>query len=257
MIYEQNEEWGNTLIRKNKARDTRVVTQVLPNRREIRHHFSIIAHEINNPLDAVMRYVNLAFNCLEDEGVSKSIEYLHEAKMGLRRIVKIMKDLSCLSQCLSHSAVEIDINREIEEACCMQDEYIKTRNIVVENYLGFPLPRVPDFGLRIVFNNIIKNACDAMESGGTLVITSERDKEGRVAKIGFIDTGRGISREIVDKIFDPFFTTKKNNEGSGLGLAISQEIVQKYQGTMSVSSEGGKGATFSITIPITSKKGSL
>ncbi|MFC1808569.1 sensor histidine kinase [Candidatus Omnitrophota bacterium] len=241
----------DTLVLNNKACGTRVVTQVLPNSCETRNHINIIAHEINNPLDAVMRYVNLASACIDDEGIPRSIEYLHEAKKGLQRIVKIIKDLACLS----HGAVEVDINSEIEEACCALDEYSKTRNIVIENYLGFPLPQVPDFGLQLVFNNVIKNACDAMESGGTLVITSER-KNG-TAKVDFIDTGRGIPREALDKIFDPFFTTKKHNEGSGLGLAISQEIVKKYQGSMSVASECGNGATFSISIPVSSKKGSL
>ncbi len=233
----------------NKVFDTRVAVQQSSNGDSVKNHIGIIAHEINNPLDAVIRYVNLASHSLNGEHGSRSIEFLHEAGKGLRRITKIIKSLLHLSQCFSQNVQTIDINREIEESCDMLDNYIKLRHVDIAYCLNPQLPVVADFGLRLAFNNLITNACNAMEEGGTLTITSVR--KPTIARIIFNDTGSGLPPELLDKIFDPFFTTKKIGEGSGLGLAITYEIIQKYHGAISVSSTCGQGTTFIIDIPIT------
>jgi signal transduction histidine kinase len=105
--------------------------------------------------------------------------------------------------------------------------------------------------LKEVLVNIIVNACEAMENGGSMVISEEETSEkglGRVAAIRLRDNGPGISESMREKIFQPFFTTKE--EGTGLGLSIATRIIEEHQGRLSVESKENVGTTFVITLPI-------
>ena len=206
-----------------------------------------LVHEINNPLDGVIRYFNLAFDCVEEEGLVK--EYLQEAKAGLARIATIVRSLLDFCWSLSPQEGQIDTNRVIEESLFLFSHYIVSKNIEVKKYLAPQLPKLPDYRLKLVFNNIIKNACEAMRRGGTLIVYTAVNNS--FVEIRFKDTGQGIAPELQSRIFEPFFTTKNMGEGSGLGLAISYEIVQRYKGNIFVESEPEKGTTFIIQLPIT------
>lgn len=205
-----------------------------------------LVHEVNNPLDGIIRYVNLAYDCVQEEEVIK--EYLSEARQGLKRIAHIIRSLLDFSWSMSGSEGCIDVNRAVEESLFMLKHCITKRNITVKKELAPSLPRLPDYRLKLVFNNIIKNACEAMRDGGELTVSTQ--SYGDMIKIRFEDSGEGIPHDIQEKIFEPFFTTKNMGEGSGLGMAISYEIVQRYQGTISVESEPGKGASFIVRLPI-------
>jgi signal transduction histidine kinase len=110
-----------------------------------------------------------------------------------------------------------------------------------------PLAGSLDAGLlKQAFLNLILNAIQAMPSGGVLTVESDLREDAVVVKIA--DTGIGISDENRKKLFSPFFTTKK--DGTGLGLAITYRIVQNHRGTIDVKSKPGKGAAFSVKIPI-------
>ena len=204
-----------------------------------------LVHEINNPLDGVIRYVNLTLGYLEEDGPAK--EYLQEAKAGLVRIARIVRSLLDFSWSLSPQDGTIDINRTIEESLFAFNRLILTNNIEVKKFFNPELEQVPDFRLKLVFNNIIKNACEAMNDGGILTIYTGNNEDG--VQIIFQDTGEGIREDLQEKIFDPFFTTKKMGEGSGLGLAISHEIIQRYKGTIHLKSKPGEGTAFIIHIP--------
>ena len=93
---------------------------------------------------------------------------------------------------------------------------------------------------------MITNAYDAMPEGGTFTIKTEISKDDQNVTMQFIDNGRGIEKEHLNKIFDPFFTTKTTLNGKGLGLSISHGIIQKHAGRISVTSEPGKGAHFKV-----------
>jgi len=205
-----------------------------------------LVHEINNPLDGVMRYVNLAFDSLQEETVGK--EYLGEAKMGLSRIARVIRSLLDFSWSLSPQEGKVEINRALEESLYMLNHLVVAYNIEVKKFFEPHLPKIPDYRLKLVFNNIIKNACEEMKQGGVLSIYTVTTNN--MIEVRIKDTGRGIPLELQDKIFDPFFTTKNMGEGSGLGLAISYEIVQRYQGNIFVESTSGEGATFIIQIPM-------
>jgi signal transduction histidine kinase len=98
-----------------------------------------------------------------------------------------------------------------------------------------------------VFLNLLINAVHAMPDGGALRISLERADGHAQAVIA--DTGHGIPKEDLPKIFQPFFTTKEAGKGTGLGLTVVHNIVEEHGGTITVESEPGQGATFTITLP--------
>jgi len=89
-----------------------------------------------------------------------------------------------------------------------------------------------------------------MEKGGNLTVQTEyvKEKIPKRIKITISDTGKGISRDVLDKVFDPFFSTK--TAGSGLGLTVAKEILKRHNGTIGIQSEVGKGTTFIVRLPI-------
>jgi two-component system, NtrC family, sensor kinase len=102
--------------------------------------------------------------------------------------------------------------------------------------------------LRQVFTNLIVNGLQAMETGGTLTVSTVADLEARVCSVTIADNGAGISKELQEKLFTPFFTTKSH--GTGLGLAVSYGIVKDHGGDIRVASEPGQGAKFIVVLPV-------
>ncbi len=207
-----------------------------------------IVHEINNPLDGIIRYNNMILRQLDDNPVVR--EYLLEVKGGLARIANITKSLLEFSRLLNSKATHvrkyIDLHQVIDDAfTCVARKL--TSQIVVNKELQPGIPRLLDLGISHVVTNILSNAIDAMPNGGTLSISTSMDD--MFVRVHFSDTGTGIPEDIREKIFEPFFTTKSIDKGTGLGLAISKEIVHKYGGQISIDSTPGKGSAFTILIP--------
>jgi signal transduction histidine kinase len=207
-----------------------------------------IVHEINNPLDGVIRYTNLLLEQPENSTVTH--EYLTEIKKGLTRIANITKSLLDFSYQINNQHSQgkkyVQINAVIDESLGYISEKSCERIRVVKKYKA-DLPRILDFGLSHLFVNIIKNAFDAMGESGILTVTT--CLQDSVVGISFQDTGPGIPEEIKENIFEPFFTTKNMGKGTGLGLAICHEIINKYSGGIKVESAIGKGSSFNVLIP--------
>ena len=204
-----------------------------------------VAHELNSPLDGVLRYVNLTIEKLPKE--SQQVAYLLEARRGLRRMADIVRDLLQFSRNANVESIDEDAERLARDAV-EQVVAAQARDRSIETSFDFPaqgvhLPR----GMFQVFGNLARNAVDAMPRGGTLRV-SLSESNGR-HHIDFTDTGTGIPDEIRDRIFEPFFTTKEVGKGTGLGLPICQRIVERLGGALSIESEIGHGTTVRIDLP--------
>jgi len=214
----------------------------------------IIAHEINNPLEAIHNIFHLIRHhpSLDSEALS----YAQLAEQELARVSHIVRQtLSFYRE--SQQPVAVAISEVADNVLELQSRYIQMQNVILDRrYLtaatvqGFPGE------LRQVFMNLIANAIQAMPDGGRLRITLREGTDPvrlhKVIVVSVTDTGSGIRREHARHLFEPFFTTKAA-KGTGLGLWISKGIVQKYDGAIRVRSlvHHGKSVTcFRVTIPV-------
>lgn len=205
-----------------------------------------VVHEINNPLDGIIRYTNILLGPMES---TVTREYLLEVRKGLSRIASITHSLLEFSHIINngaHNKKYVDVNELIDENL-QSIISVSGPNIRLNKSYRKDLPRILDIGLSHVFSNLIRNAIDAMSGQGTLDVKTALGES--MVKISFKDTGVGIPDEIKSRIFEPFFTTKAIDKGTGLGLAICKEIVGKYEGKIEVDSAPGKGTIFNILIP--------
>jgi signal transduction histidine kinase len=208
-----------------------------------------VAHELNNPLDGILRYLNLALRANELTASEKVTEYLQQARGGLMRMTEIVRELVEFSRSAYTAFDHAGINAIVEEAVKVMSDKAVAGEVSIICTLADGMPAVRGSSLFQVFCNMIKNAIDAMPTGGTLTIsthTADRD-----AVIRFEDTGIGLPREM-ERIFEPFFTTKEAGKGTGLGLAICRDIVEKYKGKITPERRTGGGTIFTIRIPLES-----
>lgn len=210
-----------------------------------------IAHELNNPMDGILRYINLTTRILEKENLTKPVEYLSQCKIGLMRMVQIISELLEFSRSTYNSFEKMSISDIIEEAIKSMEHKISSGNFTIDKDFDQRIPKIRCGNLYQVFCNLIKNSIDAMDGAGSLRISTCMDDKGFVI-IDICDSGHGIDPANIDKLFEPFFTTKKNGKGTGLGLAICKDIIEKYDGRIIVSNNYDKGSTFSVIIPLSS-----
>ncbi len=197
---------------------------------------SSIAHEINNPLEAVTNLLYLARISKEHAQVQ---EFLEAADRELRRISLIAtQTLRFYRQSTRPQAIQCEAL--VDSVLTLNQGRLLNANIRVQTRPWVERPIVCFEGeIRQVLNNLVGNAVDAMPQGGCLSIRSAEGMDWKTGRPGLIltvaDTGDGIPEPLRKQIFDPFFTTKGNN-GTGLGLWISHEIVEKHQGSIRVRS---------------------
>jgi signal transduction histidine kinase/CheY-like chemotaxis protein len=209
-----------------------------------------IAHEINNPLTAVVGFADLVMARKLPEDVRKDLEIINESA---RRVGDIVRRLLTFARQYRPERSLININEVIENTLQMRAYELVTGNIKVSTELDPDLPvTMADGGqLQQVFLNLIINAEYEMRSaheGGKLLIKTER--MDNTIRISFKDDGPGIPRENLERIFEPFFTTKKVGEGTGLGLSLCHSIITEHKGGIYADSELGKGATFIVELPV-------
>jgi nitrogen-specific signal transduction histidine kinase/CheY-like chemotaxis protein len=208
-----------------------------------------VAHEINNPLNAIVGMAELLCEDLGDEGAKRMAEHIRDQAL---RIGRITKNLLTFARPRPQEFAPVDINNVVREVLEMKSYQLRSNNIAVALNLTEPLPKVLGDKLQLqqVLLNLINNAEDAMseQGGGTLSITTEQAK-------GFVrllveDTGKGIPPELLPHIFDPFFTTKPVGKGTGLGLAIVYGIVTGHGGKIWAENKPEGGAKFVVELPV-------
>jgi len=213
-------------------------------------HASKVAHELNNPLDGILRYINLAMRIVEQENLEKPKEYLTQCRQGLMRMVQIVSELLEFSRSTYTPQEYVKIEQIIEDALKTTESRAEAANIsIIRNYT-FGLPQVKSGNLFQVFCNLAKNALDAMPNGGELRISTNLASDNTIA-VELRDTGTGFPPDKIEAIFEPFFTTKEGSKGTGLGLAICRDIVESYHGRIKARNAPDGGSIFTVYLPVT------
>ncbi|MBW2093540.1 MAG: PAS domain S-box protein [Deltaproteobacteria bacterium] len=206
-----------------------------------------VAHELNNPLGAIMMYGLLALEELSEDTVPYA--NLKRVVNQAERCKKIVQGLLDFSRQRKRHVETLDLNKAVKEIFELMEIQSVFQDIEIRKELDPLLPPIEGdkSQLQEVFINLALNAADAMEDGGILTIRSLQNKDA--IKITFEDTGCGIPRERMENIFEPFFTTKSEKNGTGLGLSVSHGIIAKHGGEITVESRPNKGTTFTIRLP--------
>lgn len=201
-----------------------------------------IAHEIRNPLNAVK---TSAYYLMNAKNVSSE-----KVKEHLQRIDRQVTLIDSVVTALSDVAKLPDVNLRPVAMGPLLREVVGSTHLPsnIQTVFEFPatLPDVvtDENQIGIAFRNLVRNARDSMTDGGTLIIRAEVNEDSVVFSV--IDTGVGISEQILDNVVEPLFTTKAR--GMGLGLSITLAIVEKNQGSLSIESKLGKGSKFSVAL---------
>ena len=214
-----------------------------------------IAHEINNPVNAVVNTVgplDAALTALElpAEPKAEVAEMLRVIQRGARRTKEIVQALHNYSRGDDDRVVEVDLQRGIDESLDLLRHHLKNGIQVERQYGDVGRVRGHAGQLHQVFMNLLTNAAQAISDrgrGGLIRIATER-RDGK-AVITVADDGPGIPPDVLPRIFDPFFTTKDVGKGSGLGLSIVHGIVERHGGSIAVDSAVGRGTTFVVSLP--------
>lgn len=207
-----------------------------------------VAHELNNPLDGILRYVNLALRIAADAPEPRLQSYLAESRTGLMRMVQIISDLLQFSRTSDAGFENMGVNDVIEEAIRANAAGAERHNVIVAaDFQSRQMPTVHGSRLYQVCCNLIRNAIDAMPDGGRLTVASGVVDSDVVIRVA--DTGVGLP-EPIEKVFEPFFTTKPPGKGTGLGLAISKDFIEDMGGTITAAQGEEGGAVFTVRVPI-------
>jgi PAS domain S-box-containing protein len=249
-----------------------------------------VAHEINNPVGFVMSNLNslrkyteklLAFIGSQDKAIreitdpaaqrqqalleglaaerkSLKIDYIaadaldlvEESLEGAERVKRIVQNLKNFSRVDLAENQPADLNQAIESTLQIVANEIKYKATVHREYGEIPLTLCNTGELNQVFTNLLINAGQALGEPGEITIRTWA--EGGNIFLVFADSGCGMPPEISRRIFEPFFTTKEVGKGTGLGLSITYDIIKKHRGDIQVTSEKGKGTTFTIRLPVVS-----
>jgi PAS domain S-box-containing protein len=205
-----------------------------------------VAHEIRNPLAGIK--INTQVLSRKKDLTDTDRRVLESTREGIEKIQKIVDDMLHFARPKPAHFQEEDLNGVIEEILPVLQAKLRKGDISLkfEKGKGLRRVRIDVHQIQQVLLNLMLNAIQAMEKGGTLTVRTFPENEGGVG-VMIRDTGVGIPPANLKKIFDPFFTTK--SEGTGLGLSISMKILDNHRASLGVESEEGKGSAFTLHFP--------
>jgi PAS domain S-box-containing protein len=209
-----------------------------------------VAHEINNPLTTILTTAMLILEDLDPQDINyQELETITKETLRCRKIVTSLLDFARQS---TPSRKPCDINDIANESVVLTNKQaaFKDVSLIFEPAENMPLLQLDKGQIQQSIINLIINAVEATNAGGTITVSTTYKPELETIEITVSDTGEGISEANLVRIFDPFYTTKDN--GNGLGLAITHGIIEQHNGTIDVDSQPGRGATFTIKLPIAS-----
>jgi signal transduction histidine kinase len=218
-----------------------------------------VAHEIRNPLGSIRLGVSMLRDSVQQD--PEALRTIDVVERGIDHLNKLVVDVTRFSSRKPLARVETDLHDLLNQSLDLIADRIREKAIAVERRFNSQTLRGywDADQLSQLFVNVIANAVDASTEGGPLTLATEvasvagpgdetNATSRRFARVTISDQGKGMDQATVERIFEPFFTTKKR--GTGLGLAIVKQIVEQHEGKISVESEAGKGARFTIDLPL-------
>jgi signal transduction histidine kinase/ActR/RegA family two-component response regulator len=209
-----------------------------------------VAHELNNPLTAVMGYTQLVQTTPDlDLAVQHDMQKIYDQA---DRAAKIVQNLLAFAREYRAERQAVDVNDVLRRTLDLRIYQLRVENTIVETHFSSDalITWADGNQLQQVFLNLINNAQDAMvayRGGGYMRLVTGR--EGDRIRVDVIDDGPGLAPEVREHLFDPFFTTKEAGRGTGLGLSICSGIVSEHGGEIQVHSERHKGTTMTVFLP--------
>ncbi len=210
-------------------------------------------HEFNNVLMTIINYAKLGLRNRDDASRDKALAKILEAS---ERAAKITSTILAQARNRSESFEPTDLGQLILDALVLLEREMRKYRVSIETQFDPATPRVMASGNQIqrVLLNLLINARQSMDGGGTIMIRLGPGNERGFVELVVRDTGSGIPRETLPQIFDAFYTTKAGPDdsgkgGTGLGLAACKEIIDAHQGRIRVESTVGRGTAFIIRLP--------
>jgi len=210
-----------------------------------------VAHEVRNPLAGMKGALQVLRGELSVK--PQNLEIVNELLAQIDRLESLVRDLLSYARPLEPTFIPFDLHELLDRVLRLHKEETDAAGITVRRIYGPGTGRIvaDPQQLEQVFLNLIHNAMQAIDRGGSITLTTEAH-EGEL-RIAFEDSGAGIVAEDLPRIFQPFFTTK--HRGSGLGLPIVKRIVEAHDGAVEVESERGAGTRVSVRIPLAGSPG--
>jgi two-component system NtrC family sensor kinase len=215
-----------------------------------------VAHELNNPLSTILLYSDVMYKDAPEgdprrEDLKMIIDEAQRCKIIVADLLNFARQQDVLAQ-------DTDLVALVNEVIIKVNHRHKFDKIQIAHEFSPDLPHIQadPAQLQQVFINLLNNAADAMEGGGTITISAAR-LDDKTVEIRVADSGSGIPAENLDKLFTPFFTTKPAGKGTGLGLSIVYGIIKMHYGQIHVESQVGKGTTIVISLPVRLPEGRL
>jgi len=220
---------------------------------------SKVAHELNNPLDGIIRYISLAQRKIKAGRADGVERYLDDAQFGLQRMAEVLRELLDLGRQAIPASPTIPLHYVIEQSVQTLQPLAEAHRVAIHRDLATIESLSVPANLFQVLTNLLKNSLDAMPTGGNVFIRAALDgPAGQPERliIQIRDTGPGIPEADLPHIFEPFFSRKPPTAealGTGLGLAITKEILERIGAAIAVENLAPQaGCQFTLGIPLTS-----
>ena len=216
-----------------------------------------VAHELNNPLNNITITSYMLLEDFDELDNDEKKEMVRDVIQETDRAQGIVSGLLDFARESKSKVQALDIGEVLEETLHLARNQLTVKGVNVDFQIAPNLPNIyaDKQQLTQVFLNLIINALDVSKKNQVIIVQAVQavqTEDPKFIDIKVTDHGSGIPEHILNSIFDPFFTTKGKRGGTGLGLSVSKGIISKFGGHMSVSTQSGKGSTFTVSLPVTS-----